>query len=925
MQFFDFDHIVVYFFLIATLFLGLWVGRKTKTIQDYAIASRDYGLGVLAITILATYLGAGALLGDSAATYRDGIIVALIAIFASLIPWLLMAFALAPRIVKFRKCITLGNLVSNLYGDRVSMVVAILGTLHAICIMGMQIFALGVMGEVLLGFNPTQGRIVGGLVFVFYSALGGMRAVAITDVLQFIVLTTVVPIIAGFAIERAGGITDLWHQIPADKWVVLQHPRFYYYLTICLIWGIFPGFHLSPPNIQRILMANDEKSIKRGYLIGAGVQSVFTTIVILTGMAAIVVYPNIEPKNVFPHIVQQAIPVGLQGIAIAGVLAVIMSTADSFLHASGILITHDVLRPFFKARNTSFNELNVVKYVTFCVGGLSILISLYATDIYQLGVLAAMIYGPIVVIPFIAGLMGLKVDEETFFIAGGTAVMTFILGKLILTGKFAHLVSPISIVANFISFFAAHFFKNGKLTYKKSGTEAISKPRKERNNHSNMLFSNVKNAFLSPLKLYHFSKERVAQYGTNHILFTAFCYIHYIVPYFLWKDSLGVSKELIMGLRTVAVLLCLAVFFQKYWPEEVYKKYFPAFWFFTLTYALPFTTTIMLLATNGAKEWLISIMTVILCLVFMLDWVSFLALGALGVGSGMVVYFTFIGDISSVDFDAHSQALLFYQLTFGTILGTLISWKRSRETRHNIGRAHVLADTLSVEVKNTASDMQSYAQQIGQTFARQKLSKIVNEEGKPGYFIKQSFYDNLCKMGPEVIEMSKKTLHTIEMLQDAIQHNIITSDLKICSVQDCIKKALLEFNFSASQKENLKVDLSQDFKVKVSPEHFKHIIFNLLRFSYRHSNSTPVAIWLSDDSTIHFKIDDQGVDPDLLVKMFDLFHTASHEDIGVGIAYSKMIVEAFDGIIQCRSQQDENSFTEFVISLPQVAIEKNWD
>jgi len=263
-----------------------------------------------------------------------------------------------------------------------------------------------------------------------------------------------------------------------------------------------------------------------------------------------------------------------------------------------------------------------------------------------------------------------------------------------------------------------------------------------------IFFSIINNLLPTPKNFYRFAQKKVANYGANHILFTAFCYIHYIVPYFLWKDSLGVSQELMLLFRTIAVLLCAAVFFQKYWPEELYKKFYASFWYLTLLYALPFTTTVMLLATNGSNEWVVSIITVILCLVFLVDFQSFLILGGVGSLLGIIVYFTFIGNPSDINFDEHSLFLIFYQLMFGTILGTLISWKRSRDNQHKIGRTHTLADTLTTEVKNSASDMQSYAQQISHTFAEQNLTKITDQNGKQGYFIKPSFYDNLCNSLP---------------------------------------------------------------------------------------------------------------------------------------------------------------------------------
>jgi len=270
--------------------------------------------------------------------------------------------------------------------------------------------------------------------------------------------------VAGFSVEKAGGLINLVQQIPPDKWVIFHHPKAHYYLAMFFVWSFFPVVHLSPPSIQRILMAPDAKRAKYAFLVGAFVQPIFMIVIILIGFSALVAYPDIKPESVFPFLVQEAVPKGLQGFAIIAVLSVVMSTADSLLHSAGLVITHNIIKPICDKRNVKLNELRWVRVVTAFSGFVSIIVAIKVNNIYNLGLIGGGLFGPLIIIPLIAGVMGLKVDERTFFISFFATIATFIIARFILSGQALYLAIPISIFANAISFFLAHFIQNKGFT-----------------------------------------------------------------------------------------------------------------------------------------------------------------------------------------------------------------------------------------------------------------------------------------------------------------------------------------------------------------------------------------------------------------------------------------------------------------------------
>ncbi|MEL6413195.1 MAG: sodium:solute symporter family protein, partial [Bacteroidota bacterium] len=107
-NYWDLDHQIVYGFLLLTLLYGLYVGRNNKNIADYAIAGKSYGTSTLILTLLATQVGGFSTLGKAQCIFSDGLIMPVVALGYP-ISYFFLALFVAPRIVKFEGCITMGD------------------------------------------------------------------------------------------------------------------------------------------------------------------------------------------------------------------------------------------------------------------------------------------------------------------------------------------------------------------------------------------------------------------------------------------------------------------------------------------------------------------------------------------------------------------------------------------------------------------------------------------------------------------------------------------------------------------------------------------------------------------------------------------------------------------------------------------------
>jgi Na+/proline symporter len=669
MQYLGIDYLIVYAFLAVTLAIGLRAGRGIKDIREYAIANKTFGTGALVLTLLATNIAGASVINTSSRVFSSGIIMS-VALLGVSIGFALLGTFIIPKVARFDRCLTMGDLAKEFYGHHSGIIAGMLGLLNAILLVGMELRVLGIVCEGLLHIPAKWGIILGGFLLAIYSAHGGIKAVTATDVFQFIMLAIFIPLIAYKAVGKIGGIKALLQQVPAEKLEIFGHKDFSFYLTLFLMWIIPTGILEDPALTQRLFMAKNGTQLRNQYLIVAAFDPTFRILIMLIGLSAYVLYPTIEGKQVIPHLIHNLLPVGVQGLAIAGVLAVGMSTIDSYLHAAGLTLVHDVVRPFYEQKNKSINEIRWTKYATVLLAGIGIYIGLHNTDILGLAFTALELTSPLLMIPLVSGIVGLKTDKKDFYRALIVTIAAFIIAKLALPENKEHFSALITMSVNGIAFFGSHYIRHQGflIIHTTEGKESIWKPRRK------VFIDRLKSILPIPQNIIAYSQAKVDRYGAPYILFGIFCIINYTVPFFIWMEAPTQYENLLIYLRVIGGILCVLLIAQEKWPPYL-QPYLPAFWHLTVLYCLPFTNTLMFLLTDFNTEWLMGILGIIILLFVILDWATAVMLGMLGVGLALLVYKLLAGTfVLPISF--HAKYLMVYQGLFGIIIGLIFARRK---------------------------------------------------------------------------------------------------------------------------------------------------------------------------------------------------------------------------------------------------------
>ncbi len=443
------DQVTIILYLGCVLGVGLWAGRRVNDLEEYAVAGRNYTAPIIAATLSASFIGGGFTMGNAEKVFTIGI-VNIVALWGFSLKEVLVARFIAPRSGRFPKAISVGDVMEVDYGKTGKFITGIFSVLLCAGILGAQIGGMGYLFNLFLGLSVPTGIMIGMGIIILYDTIGGMRAVVATDVLQFGVLAIGMPLVLFLGIKQLGGPGELLAQVPDG------HLEFFSNMTPVQFGSLFLTFVLGetlvPPYVRRLFISRDIKAISRGTL-WSGLFSVpFFAISGGIGLVALVLKPDLNPNLAIPFVVEGVLPIGMRGLVIAGILAVVMSSADSFLNSASVAFVNDIVKPLRKEKLSDRTGLLWARLATLITGSLAIIIAIRIQSLLDILLFAYNFWSPIILVPLAATLLGFKSTPRAF-ICGAAAGLVGVFGwnhLLGTPGGFDGLL--IGVFANFLVF-----------------------------------------------------------------------------------------------------------------------------------------------------------------------------------------------------------------------------------------------------------------------------------------------------------------------------------------------------------------------------------------------------------------------------------------------------------------------------------------
>ncbi len=400
MHFIDLSIFVVY--MAVMVGVGVYFYRKNQSADDYFVGGRRMGSVHVGLSVVATDVGGGFSIGLGGLGFIMGLSGSWMLFTGLLGAWLSAVF-LIPKVkgqALFANLQTFPQVFGKVYGPKVALVAGIISAVGYLGFTSSQILAGAKLASgTFVGLDHQVALWVMGAVAVVYTVLGGLKAVILTDTVQWIILILGLSLV-GIPVSyfAVGGWASIEATL-APEMLRLDHIRWQQVVN----WGvtILPIWFVGMTLYQRIYACADEKSAKRAWYIAGFLEwPVMAFMGVSLGLLARVAAEQglfgylgagevaaMDPETGLPMLLRTVLPVGLMGVMMSAYFSAILSTADSCLMAaSGNLMT-DVARVKggdAAAGAASKRFLRRSQVVTAVVGVVAVLLASQMTEVLSL-------------------------------------------------------------------------------------------------------------------------------------------------------------------------------------------------------------------------------------------------------------------------------------------------------------------------------------------------------------------------------------------------------------------------------------------------------------------------------------------------------------------------------------------------------------
>ncbi len=336
-------------YLAGCVFIGILASRRViGKREQYWVAGRSVGTLVNAVAIMATLASGGSIIGVMGLAYSQGI-PATLALFAGAVVGFPLASVLVARPLRNFGKYTITDFLAFRYPHAVTrFLVPVLIVVSFTAYIVAQMKAAGITAYALLGIPYEVALAFSAVVFILYVSVGGMVAVTWTDVFQGTLMLFVVVGTAVALVWRAGSPMDLLVDATraAPELGSLGNQPVTGYLGYFVIWAT--AISIIPHIIMRVFTAKDAGRAR----LSLNLAMVFNSVMILAAVLAIVpvgktLFPALaDADQVFLKVMELEFPPVVRGLAVAAVLAAVMSTTGALLLACSSAVSHDLLEGF---------------------------------------------------------------------------------------------------------------------------------------------------------------------------------------------------------------------------------------------------------------------------------------------------------------------------------------------------------------------------------------------------------------------------------------------------------------------------------------------------------------------------------------------------------------------------------------------------
>ena len=447
------DWVIVGFYCIGIISLATYVSKnrsdKERSAEDYFLAGRSLPWWAIGASLIAANISAEQIIGMSGQGFIVGMAIAVWELTAA-IALIVMAKYFLPLFLE-KKIYTMPQFLEQRFDKRVSLVLSFFWLIVYIFINLTSVLWLGSLAiNALTGLDLFYGLVVLALFSLAYSLSGGLKAVAMTDVVQVVLLIfggLAVSFIALNTISESSGVVNgmkiVFDQMPEKFDMILSsdNPSYKNLPGIWILFGLgvwighFFYWGFNQYITQRALAAKSIKEAQKGVMFAAYLKLLMPIVIVLPGICAAILFPVLEKSDQAYPTMMSLLPNGLLGLTFAALIAAIVSSLASMSNSISTIFTMDIYR-YFKGGED--NQSSLIK-----VGRYTVIVSLFIATLIAKPLLGSFesifqyiqnftgYFSPGIVVIFLVALFWKKATSMSVLIAALISLFASVLISLI--------------------------------------------------------------------------------------------------------------------------------------------------------------------------------------------------------------------------------------------------------------------------------------------------------------------------------------------------------------------------------------------------------------------------------------------------------------------------------------------------------------
>jgi SSS family transporter len=357
--------IIIY--LLLTLGIGFWASKKIKTSGDFALAGKSLSTSLVGVTLFATWFGSSQIMGNPGYFIVDGFSSYITLTLSGGICLFIVGQFYSRKLYRMN-IVTINEFFRIKYNKKLEVASSVLMVFAYPHWIAAQFIALAYLFNAVMGIPFSYGILLGAAIVVFYTYIGGMWAVAYTDMVQSIMILLGLIILLFEVLNETGGIVPIFENQPSEFFNIFPHGGLdawseYIALLLAFVAGAIPVQEIY----QRVFSSKNEKTARNGLFLGAVLMILIPSIPLIIGLGGVYLNPELlsngNSQDIIPSLVKVMTSVPVQILFYGAMISAILSTSSGAMLAPATVIGENLIKPYI----TNLSDKHLLLYTRLSV------------------------------------------------------------------------------------------------------------------------------------------------------------------------------------------------------------------------------------------------------------------------------------------------------------------------------------------------------------------------------------------------------------------------------------------------------------------------------------------------------------------------------------------------------------------------------